>query len=182
MIAGCASTPEPARPAAAAPESLRLEEYFAGESRAWGVFRDRFGAVRRQFTVDITGDWDGRTLTLDERFQYSDGETERRVWTITPAGPNAYEGRAGDVRGTAEGIVSGSALRWRYDLDLSVNGRVWTVDFDDRMYLQPDGVLINHAVVRKFGVRIGEVLIVFQQGANGAAELTRAPAVSEALQ
>ncbi|MEM6492646.1 MAG: DUF3833 family protein, partial [Pseudomonadota bacterium] len=43
---------------------LRLEEYFAGESRAWGVFEDRFGTLKRQFTVDIVGEWDGEQLVL----------------------------------------------------------------------------------------------------------------------
>ena len=34
---------------------LRLEEYFVGETRAWGIFEDRFGNLKRSFTVDITG-------------------------------------------------------------------------------------------------------------------------------
>ena len=53
-----------------------LEDYFAGETRAWGLVRDRFGKVRRQFTVDMTGEWDGEVLTLNEKFVYDDGETE----------------------------------------------------------------------------------------------------------
>ena len=51
----------------AATPQLVLEEYFAGKTRAWGIFEDRFGTLRRQFTVDIDGRWDGRTLVLDER-------------------------------------------------------------------------------------------------------------------
>ena len=43
---------------------LVMEEYFEGKTRAWGIFEDRFGTLRRQFTVDIDGHWDGRTLTL----------------------------------------------------------------------------------------------------------------------
>jgi hypothetical protein len=35
--------------------SLVLEEYFAGKTRAWGLFEDRFGKVQRQFVVDIDG-------------------------------------------------------------------------------------------------------------------------------
>jgi hypothetical protein len=31
------------------------------------------------------------------------------------------------------------------------------------MFLQPDGILINRAVMSKFGIRVGEVLIAFQQ-------------------
>ena len=80
-----------------------VEEYFAGETRAWGLFEDRFGNLRRQFAVDITGTWDGRELVLDEQFDYSDGERDRRVWTITKLNDHAYEGRADDVVGVARG-------------------------------------------------------------------------------
>ena len=52
---------------------LVLEEYFLGKTRAWGIFEDRFGKVKRQFVVDIEGTWDGHTLILDENFSYSDG-------------------------------------------------------------------------------------------------------------
>jgi len=52
---------------------LRLEEFFQGETIAWGIFEDRFGNLRRQFRVNITGTVDGDTLTLDEDFLYDDG-------------------------------------------------------------------------------------------------------------
>jgi hypothetical protein len=158
---GCASTPDTI---ASVPQpALRLESYFDGRTEAWGVFRDRGGNLRRQFTVTIDGDWNGQTLTLDENFLYSDGATERRVWSIRPTGPDTYEGTAADVEGVAQGRVQGNTLVWNYDLNLRVGERTWTVDFDDRMYLQPDGVLINHAIVRKFGVRVGEAMIVFRR-------------------
>ena len=59
--------------------ALDIFRYFRGETRAWGLFEDRFGAVRRQFRVDVTGTVDGDLLTLDERFVYNDGETDRRI-------------------------------------------------------------------------------------------------------
>lgn len=159
--AGCATTPTQF---AHLPEpQFRLESYFEGRTQAYGVFRDRGGNLRRQFTVQIDGTWNGSTLTLDEHFEYSDGALERRVWTIRPTGADSYEGTAADVQGAASGRVQGNTLVWNYDLNLPVGGRVWTVDFDDRMYLQPDGVMINHAVVRKFGVRVGEAIIVFRR-------------------
>ena len=79
-----------------------LEEYFLGDVRASGIFEDRFGVVRRQFTVEINGTWDGRNLVLDEHFQYSDGEQDRRVWTIKKIDDNSYVGRADDVIGLAQ--------------------------------------------------------------------------------
>jgi hypothetical protein len=142
---------------------LVLEEYFAGRTRAWGIFQDRFGDLRRQFVVDIDGSWDGRVLTLDEDFTYDDGEKQRRVWRITRIDENTYEGRADDVVGVAIGEAWGNALNWRYDLDLKVGDSTWRVHFDDWMFLQPDGVLINRAQVRKWGLVIGDVTLVFQR-------------------
>jgi hypothetical protein len=34
------------------------------------------------------------------------------------------------------------------------------------MFLQPDGVLLNRASMRKFGFRVGEVTIAFQKRAT----------------
>jgi hypothetical protein len=142
---------------------LVLEEYFSGKTRAWGTFEDRFGNLRRQFVVDITGTWDGHELILDEDFRYADGEIGERVWHITKLDAHRYEGRAADVVGTATGVAYGNALNWRYDLDLKVGDGTWRVSFDDWMFLQPDGVLINRARVRKWGFEIGEVTIVFSK-------------------
>jgi hypothetical protein len=142
---------------------LVVEDYFQGETRAWGIFEDRFGDLRRQFVVDITGTWDGRELKLDERFRYSDGEADQRLWRITKLDQHRYEGRAADVVGTATGSAYGNAMNWRYHLDLKVGDGTWRVAFDDWMFLQPDGILINRARVRKWGFEIGEVTIVFSK-------------------
>ncbi len=142
---------------------LALEEYFDGETRAWGIFEDRFGNLRRQFTVDITGTWDGEELVLDERFHYRDGEKDRRVWRIVRLDENTYEGRADDVIGVAEGTAFGNAVNWRYDVDLKVGDGSWRVRFDDWMFLQPDGVLINRARVKRWGFEIGAVTLMFMK-------------------
>lgn len=144
---------------------LKLEDYFAGNTKAYGLFRDRFGDVRRQFTVEIDGDWNPttQTLILDERFQYRDGETDRRVWTIEKTGPHSYQGTAGDVPGTATGQAYGNAFNWTYQVDLKVDGSTYRVTFDDWMFLQEDGILLNTAEVTKWGFEVGTVTIAFRQ-------------------
>jgi len=140
---------------------LVLEDYFNGHTKAWGLFEDRFGRVKRQFTVDITGVWNGETLTLDEHFLYNDGETDQRVWTIRKTGAHNYSGTAADVVGTAVGESAGNALNWRYVLDLKVGDGTLRVAFDDWMFLQPGNVMINRAHVSKWGVEIGSVTLFF---------------------
>jgi hypothetical protein len=149
--------------------TLLIEEYFAGQTKAWGLFQDRFGQLRRQFEVDIDGTWDGETLTLVEDFLYDDGETERRVWRIAKRGEHVYEGRAEGVIGVAEGLAYGNALNWRYRFALEVGDSTWNVTFDDWLFLQSDGMLINRVEVTKFGVKLGEVTLVFRKSAEPAA-------------
>jgi hypothetical protein len=146
-----------------APRQLVLEEYFEGETTAYGLFEDRFGKVRRQFKVDITGEVEGKRLTLTEKFVYDDGERDTRVWEIDILGNGQYRGTAGDVPVPAVGQVSGNAFNWKYRVDLKVGDSVWNVGFNDWMFLMQDGVLINRAYVTRYGIEIGQVTIAFNK-------------------
>lgn len=159
LTTGCAG-PMPADYAAEKP-ALDLKTYFNGELVAHGLFTDRSGKVARRFTVLMTGTWKGNEGTLDERFTYSDGKTERRVWRLNDQGGGRYLGRADDVVGDAVGTASGNALNWRYTLRLPVDGSVYEVQFDDWMYLMDDRVMLNKAQMSKFGIRLGEVTLSF---------------------
>jgi hypothetical protein len=142
---------------------LLIEEYFDGRTRAWGIFEDRFGTLRRQFVVDIEGTWDGREVVLKEDFVFSDGEEDHRTWRITKIDEHRYEGRANDVVGVAEGESRGNALNWSYNIDLRMGDDTLRVRFDDWMFLQPDGVLMNRARVSKWGFEIGQVTLTFMK-------------------
>lgn len=158
-----------------------LEEYFSGNVQAWGVFQDRSGRLRRQFTVDIEGSWDGEVLTLVEDFVYDDGEIDRRVWSIRRIDEHTYQGTADDVVGTATGISYGNALNWQYDFDLQVGDSTLRVHFDDWMFLQDDEVMINRAEVTKWGFAVGEASIFFRRtGDPQAADIRLPPALAAA--
>lgn len=148
-----------------------LERYFLGEVEAWGIFEDRFGRLRRSFTVQIHGTREGELLVLDEAFCYDDGETDRRVWRIRKLDEHRFEGRADDILGVAEGRAYGKALNWQYRMDLPVGERRIRVHFDDWMYLQPGEVLVNRATVSKFGITLGEVTLLFRRTAAGGGDL-----------
>ena len=147
---------------------LELFDYFVGTTRAWGIFQDRSGNLQRQFTVDIRGEVEGDELTLTEDFVYADGETQQRIWRIRRIDEHRYEGRADDVVGTATGLAYGNALNWTYTLRLPYRGNEINVKFDDWMFLQTDGVLVNRARVSKFGLKVGEVTLFFSKGGPSA--------------
>ncbi len=161
LIAGCAAPGVEAyrdqRPV------LDLRQYFDGEIEAQGMFQNRSGEVVRRFTVAIKGSWQGNVGTLEEDFFYSDGTTDRRVWTITRIDEHNYTGTADDVIGEATGKAYGNALHWRYVLALEVDDKTYKVDFDDWMYLVDDEVMLNRSEMRKFGFRLGEVTLAFKK-------------------
>lgn len=140
-----------------------IEDYFVGHTRAWGMFQGRDGQVEKQFTVDITGTMENGKLILEENFLYSNGERDRRVWTITKLDEHTYEGTAADVVGVAKGKTFGNTLNWHYTMDLPYKDSTIKVQFDDWMFLQPDGVMINKAKMTKFGIYLGEVTLTFQK-------------------
>ena len=142
---------------------LDLFTYFAGQTQAYGQFQDRSGVVKRRFKVAITGTLNDDVLTLDERFVYDDGEKEQRVWLIKRLGDNLYSGTAGDVIGEAVGHSAGSVFSWRYTLDLPYKNSSIQVKFDDWMFLQSDGVMLNRAQVSKWGFNVGEVTLFFSK-------------------
>ncbi len=161
LLASCAS-PTVADYAAEQPV-LDLKTYFNGPIEAHGLFTDRSGKVLRRFTVQMTGSWSGNQGLLDERFSYSDGKTERRVWRLTDEGGGRWTGRADDVVGVAEGRAAGNALNWRYTLRLPLDGSVYEVQFDDWMVQMDERVMLNKAALSKFGFFLGEVTLAFRR-------------------
>jgi len=160
VLTACAS-PQPKDYAQEKPV-LDLKEYFNGTIDAWGVFQDRSGKVVKRFTVVMKCTWDGDTGVLDEDFVYSDGTTQKRVWTLKKNG-NSYTGTAGDVLGQASGETAGNAFQWKYTMLLPVDGTTYEVQFDDWMYLMDDKVMLNRATMSKFGIELGEVLLSFRK-------------------
>ncbi len=144
--------------------ALDLKQYFSGTLIGHGLFMDRSGQVQRRFVVTIRATWDGDTGTLDEDFVWSDGEKEKRVWTLRPVAgqPGRWSGTAADVKGEARGIVAGNSLNWSYTFMLKTrDGKRYDIDFDDWMFLIDERVMLNRAVMTFWGFRVGEVLISF---------------------
>jgi hypothetical protein len=162
--AACAGRPDLADHAGAGPPMV-LEAYFDGALTAHGVFQDRFGAIRRKFVVAIDGDWDGETLTLDERFTYEDGATERRIWRLRKTGPDTWAGTAEGVVGEARGAVRGDAFTWSYTIDLATPDGPLRVSIEDWIWRIDERVALNRAYVERFGVVIGELIIAFRREA-----------------
>ena len=140
---------------------IKIEEYFLGDVKAWGIFQERSGKVKRQFTAKMKGTFDGETLILNEDFSWNDGEKQQRRWEIKKVGENKYEGTAPDVIGIAKGVSYGSAFKFEYNLLIPYKDKKIKVRFDDWIFKQDDKVAINKATVSKFGFKVGELTVLF---------------------
>ena len=140
---------------------LIIEDYLSGNVKAWGILQNRSGKVTRQFSADLNGTWDGKKLILDEEFNWSDGEVQKRQWKINKLNEHLYEGVAGDVVGTAKGFSYGPAFKFEYVLLVPIKGKEIKITFDDWIFMQDERVAINRAVMTKFGIKVAELTVMF---------------------
>lgn len=145
------------------------EQFFNGELQSWGVIRDWKGHATRRFTMQQTDRWTGNRATLDEAFQFADGKKAERHWTITKIDDRHYIGTAPDVIGEAKGEVAGNALHWVYDIRVPQESGIGqdkeiVVTFDDWLYLVDERTLFSFVHIRKFGLPVGEMTMVFRKG------------------
>lgn len=136
------------------------EDYFAGPMTAYGLIKNRSGKVVSRFKGSMVGSWDENGVgTLDESFVYENGDTQKRVWTFKPTGEKTYLGTVGDIVGEAPMVAKGNTLMIDYAMRVPYGDGTIDVDVRDWLHLQEDGVILNHSKMRKFGFRVGELVI-----------------------
>lgn len=142
---------------------FKLEDYFDGKVLAWGIFQDFSGKVIRHFTVEINASWQGNVGTLDEDFVFDDGEKQKRIWIIKKIGEGAYQGTAGDVKGTANIYQAGQAVNLEYELEVMIDGEPMVFTIDDWMYRIDKMRVFNKSKMKKFGITVGEITLYFEK-------------------
>ncbi|MBS8239985.1 DUF3833 domain-containing protein [Marinobacter lipolyticus] len=142
------------------------ERFFQGELSARGVVKDFSGEVIRTFDADIIASWDADGVgTLDEEFRFDDGEVQTRVWTLTPA-EEGYHADAGDVVEPGTMRWQGNAIHMNYVLRVSYGDGTIDVRMDDWMYLITPDTLINQTTMSKWGIDVGEVVLVISKNSK----------------
>ena len=137
------------------------------------MFEDRFGRLRRRFTVDMEGRWEAGVFHLDERFAYDDGRLETRTWLVTPARDGAFTATCDDCIGEARGRCTADAIEMAYSFRLRLPSRTLVVDFDDRIYRMGAHTAVNRATMRKWGIRLGELSLFFARPKEDAEAVDR---------
>lgn len=162
VLAACGSLSP--REFSAGQPAFAPERYFEGKTKSRGMFETRSGQPRQTFTTRAMGRREGDTLVLHQQFTYGDGKTQARLWSIHRLDADRYEATANDVVGTARGEAFGPLFHWRYTVALQPGNPLSHVALEQWMFLQPDRrTVLNRAVIRKWGVRVGMVTELFEK-------------------
>jgi len=147
---------------ASSAKDFRFEDYFRGRTVAEGQFKAITG-LKRTFTVNLNGKWNGKRLVLVEDFVFDDGTRDRKTWRFVKTGPNTYSGTREDVIGETTVTITGDTARFSYDVYLDGAARKNRVRFHDKMVLKPDGTVLNTALVTKFGFPVATSRVEFRR-------------------
>ncbi len=163
-LLGCATVPS-APPKIAAP--LTLVEAFAGKSTGKGEFKVWLTGDQRRFTAKlngtVTGPMGARRLTVVEDFIYDDGDENTLTWVFDEQGAGRWTGRREDTVGTALVIEEDGVIRLSYTADFVSPGAVTRLGFSDVIYDAGGGLIINDAIVTRWGLPVAKVQFIIQR-------------------
>lgn len=145
------------------PAAFSLESVFARQLQGSGAIFYRNGRLKTRLSVVASGSWDGKLLTLQEYLRYESGELHHRTFYITKIDDDRYTAQCREFVGPSFIRRHRSGFQWRYRLkENSREAHRITLSANDRLFLCADGTVLDHAVLRKFGVRVGEVFMTLR--------------------
>nr|WP_323780906.1 DUF3833 domain-containing protein [Amylibacter sp.] len=137
---------------------MDIRRHLNGPLICEGVLYGPLGRVSARFVAQMHGSWDGNTGRLVEEFKYDGGTQQRREWFLTSKNDGTFLAEAPDVIGVGKGVQMGSAIRLNYRIKLTQSAGGHELDVTDWMYLLEDGALVNRSQMRKFGVKVAELV------------------------
>lgn len=144
--------------------AISLREHLNGPIKSEGLIYGPTGRVTNSFTAEMHAEWDGNTGTLTEDFTYSNGQTQSRKWQLTLGENGHFTATADDIIGTGTGVVSGSTIMMEYQIVLPERAgghKLWVKDW---LYLTESGVILNRSEMRKFGIKVAELVATMRPG------------------
>ncbi|KAJ56243.1 hypothetical protein ACMU_10855 [Actibacterium mucosum KCTC 23349] len=135
-----------------------IRRHFDGPIKCEGMVFGPTGRMVGRFVADMQGSWQGAKGTLAESFRYASGAAQNREWHLTMGENGAFTATADDVIGAAQGQQSGATVRMTYRLKLDEDAGGHVLDVTDWMYLMDDGSIMNKSEMRKFGIKVAELI------------------------
>ena len=147
----------PADYAATGP-AFDMTRHLSGDILSEGLIYGPNGKMTNSFTARMVGEWDGNTGTLTEEFTYSNGSQQSRKWFLTLGDGNTFTATADDIVGQATGVISGATIKMEYTIILTEQAGGHRLNVTDWLYLTDSGVILNRSELRKFGIKVAELV------------------------
>lgn len=138
--------------------AFALKTHLSGPILSEGLIYGPTGKMTNSFVAKMVGEWDGDTGTLSEEFTYSNGTKQSRKWFLKLGQDNTFTATAKDIVGEAHGTVSGSTIKIEYEIILPQDAGGYTLSVTDWLYLTENGVIMNKSELRKFGIKVAELI------------------------
>ncbi|WP_298851625.1 DUF3833 domain-containing protein [uncultured Ruegeria sp.] len=135
-----------------------LKEHLNGEILSEGLIYGPNGKMSNSFVARMIGEWAGNSGTLSESFAYSNGKQMNRKWYLTLGTGNTFTAKADDIVGEGQGTISGATVKLTYSIILPQDAGGHTLDVTDWMYLTEHGVIMNRSEMRKYGIKVAELV------------------------
>ncbi|MEX0286663.1 MAG: DUF3833 family protein [Paracoccaceae bacterium] len=135
-----------------------IRDHLNGTIDCDGVIYGPTGRVTSRFVGVFHAEWDGNTGTMTEHFEYDNGNTQDREWTLVVDDQGRIKATAPDVIGLGSGWQSGAAVQLQYKIKLPETAGGHVLDTIDWMYLGPNGVITNRSQLSKFGIKVAELV------------------------
>lgn len=147
-----------------------IRTHLGGKLVSEGVIYGPTGRVVSRFVAEMAGTWDGATGVLSENFAYANGGRQQREWRLTFTDDGKFTAQADDIIGEAKGAQFGSTARLTYRIRLPEASGGHELDVVDWMYLMENGTIINRSEMRKFGIKVAELVATIRPVPQGGSQ------------
>lgn len=142
-----------------------IRQHLNGAMICEGVIYGPSGRVNTRFVADMNAKWVGNDGHMTEEFRYDTGGSLDRKWTLRLNGDGRFQAMAPDIVGVGQGRQAGSAVELKYAIKLPESAGGHVLDTTDWMYLMENGTIINRSQMRKFGIKVGELVATIRKAA-----------------
>lgn len=137
-----------------------ITTHLSGRFQSEGVIFGPLGRMNSRFVATMNGEWNaaGTEGTLEENFTYNNGNTQSRKWYLTKTDATHFTATADDIVSVGKGTISGATVQIRYTITLPEDAGGHQLDVIDWLYLTQDGTIMNKSEMRKFGIKVAELI------------------------
>lgn len=159
---------------------MDIRRVLSGPMISEGVIFGPTGRVTTRFVARMEGSWTGNSGTLSEHFIYDNGTDQRRLWHLKVNDDGSFVATADDIIGAGRGEQAGAVAHLTYRIRLPESAGGHVLDVTDWLYLMDNGTVMNRSEMRKFGIRVAELIATMRPDTE--ARLSPAPVGTEAME